>query len=77
MYNDNNFLNTEIVMDLSDIFSRFCIDLRDIKTKTKIRTDKSGIITLFENLLNKNPDSDKELKQIIQPTTNHQYKKGI
>jgi U32 family peptidase len=77
MYNDTNFLNTDIVMDLPDIFTRFCIDLRDIKTKTKIQTDKSGIITLFKNLLNKNPDSDKELKQIIHPSTNTQYKKGI
>ena len=77
IYNNNNFLNTDIVTDLPDIFSSFFIDLRDIKTETKIEMDKSGIIKLFENLLNGNPDSKNELKQIIHPSTNVQYKKGI
>jgi putative protease len=70
-------LNTDIVTDLPDMFSGFLIDLRDIKTETKIDMDKSGIIELFENLLNGNPDSKKELKKIIHPSTNTQYIKGI
>jgi len=77
IYNNNNFLNTDIVTDIPDNFSSFFIDLRDIKTETKIEMDKSAIIKLFENLLNGNPDSPKELKQIIHPSTNAQYKKGI
>ena len=72
-----NFLNTDIVTDLPDVFSCFFIDLRDIKTETKIEMDKPGIIKLFENLLNGNHDSKNELKQIIHPSTNAQYKKGI
>jgi len=77
IYNNKNYLNTDIVTDLPDVFSSFFIDLRDIKTKTKIKTDKAGIINLFENFLNGDFDSRKELKQIIHPTTNAQYKKGI
>ena len=77
IYNNNNFLNADIVTDIPGIFSGFCIDLRNIKTETKIEVDKSKIIKLFENLLNGNPDSKKELKQTIHPTTNAQYKKGI
>ena len=77
MYHNNNFLNADIVADLPDKFSCFLIDLRDIKTKTKLEADKSRIITLFENLLSGNPDSKKELKQMIHPSTNTQYKKGI
>lgn len=77
IYNNINFLNTDIVSDGLNLFSSFLIDLRDIKTKTKIQMDKIGIIRLFENLLNGNPDSKKELKQIIHPSTNTQYKKGI
>jgi len=77
MYNNNNFLNTDIVTDLPDIFSSFFIDLRDIKTETKIEMDKSGIIKLFENLLNGNPDSKNELKQTIHPSTYAQYVRGI
>ena len=59
------------------MFSSFFIDLRDIKTETKMEMDKPEIITLFEKLLNGNPDSIKELKKIIHPSTNAQYKKGI
>ena len=77
MYNDNNFLNTNIVTDLPDMFTSFFIDLRDVKTATTIDVDKSEIIDLFENLLDGNPDSNTELKQIIHPSTNAQYKKGI
>ena len=77
IYNDHNFLNTDIVTDLPGVFSKFCIDLRDIKTKTKIEIDKPGTIKLFENLLKGNPDSKKELRQIIYPSTNAQYEKGI
>jgi len=62
---------------LPDIFSGFFIDLRDIKTETKISSDKLEIIKLFENLLKGNFDSKKQLEQIIHPSTKIQYKKGI
>jgi len=77
IYNQNNFLNTNIVTDLPGIFSRFLIDLRDIKTKTEIGVNKSGVIQLFTNLLEGNPDSRKELNHVIYPSTNSQYIKGI
>ena len=77
IYNNYNFLNPDIVTDLPNIFSCFFIDLRDIKTETKIESDKSRVIKLFENLLNGNPNSKNELKQMIHPSTNTQYKKGI
>ena len=77
IYHHYNFLNTDIVGDIPDIFSRFFIDLRDIKTETIIEMDKSGIIQLFKNFLQGDPDSQKELQQKIHPATNIQYKKGI
>jgi U32 family peptidase len=77
IYNNNNFLNTDIATDLPDVFSSFFIDLRDIKTETKIGVDKSRIIALFEQLLNGDNDSKNELKQMIHPSTNTQYLKGI
>ena len=77
IYNDKNFLNTQIVHDLPNMFNRFFIDLRDIKTETETGTDKSGIIRLFENFLNGDPDSEKELTHCIHPTTHIQYKQGI
>lgn len=77
IYNDKKYLNTDIVTDVKDLFSGFFIDLREIKTETKTEMDKSCIIKLFENLLNRIPGSENELTQIIHPTTNAQYKKGI
>ena len=78
IYNDTNFLNADIVTDLPGFYSGFMIDLRDINTGTKIDTmDKALIIKLFRDLLNGIPDSRKGLEQIIHPTTNKQYTKGI
>jgi len=75
--NEINFLNTAIVTDLPDLFAGFFIDLSDLKTETIIEMDKPGVIKLFENLLNGNIDSDKELRQVIHPSTDSQYYKGI
>lgn len=72
-----NFMNTEIVTDLPDFFSGFFIDLSDITTGTQTAGDKSGIIRLFENLLNGNPDAKTELSQMIHPSKNAQYTNGI
>jgi len=77
IYHQHHFLNTDIVTDLPELFSSFLIDLRDIKTETKIERDKAGIIRLFENLLNGDPDSKVKLNQLIHPSTDAQYKRGI
>ena len=77
IYNDNNYLNTDVVTDFPDVFASFLIDLREIKTETQIEMDKLRIINLFESLLKGNPDTIKELKQIIHPSTYDQYLKGI
>jgi putative protease len=77
LYHHHHFLNMEIVQDLPNVFSRFFIDLRDIKTETKMKLDKPGIIGLFENFLKGNSDARAQLRQRISPTTCVQYKKGI
>jgi putative protease len=77
IFSETNFLNTDVVTDLPDLFSGFLIDLRNVKTTTQTDFDKSGIIKQFENLLTGNPDSKNELIRMIHPTTNTQYKRGI
>jgi U32 family peptidase len=77
VYNAANLLNTDIVKDLPDHFSGFLIDLRDIKTETKIEFNKESIIKLFKNHISGDSDSTQQLKQIIHPSINTQYKKGI
>ncbi|MPQ49221.1 U32 family peptidase [Marinifilum sp. N1E240] len=77
IYNETNFLNTDIVSDLPETFSNFFIDLRDITSKTKIDIDKAKLIKLFEDLCNGNQEAETQIKQVIYPTTNVQYKRGI
>ncbi len=77
VYNETNFLNTDIVNDIPDIFSSFFIDLRDIKTNTQIDIGKAKIIKLFEEHLRGGSDSINALKQNIYPSTSTQYRKGI
>ncbi|MCI5221342.1 MAG: U32 family peptidase, partial [Candidatus Electrothrix sp. AR4] len=77
IYNGVNFLNTDIVTDVPNLFSGFFIDLREITTDTNIAVDKSTLVQLFENHLNGNLDAVKNLRQSIHPSTDSQYKKGI
>jgi len=77
VYNEANFLNTDIVNDIPDIFSSFFIDLRDIKTNTQTDISKTKIIKLFEEHLSGASDSITELKKNIYPSTSSQYRKGI
>ncbi len=77
VYNETDFLNTDIVSDIPNVFSNFFIDLRDIKTNTRLEVDKTEIIKVFENLLNGSSDSIYELNQNIYPSTDTQYRKGI
>jgi len=76
IYNQSNFLNTDIIKDLPNSFYSFFIDLSDIKTNTKVKS-KSQLLKLFKNLVKGGPNSEDELKQSIYPTTFTQYKKGI
>lgn len=77
IYNGTNYLNTDIITDLPDVFSEIFIDLRDVKTETKIETGKPEIIKCFQNLIIRQPGSENGINHIISATTNVQYKKGI
>lgn len=77
VYNETNFLNTDIVLDIPDVFSNFFIDLRDIKTNTQFDADKLEIINLFESYINGNTESISGIQQSIYPSTSTQYSRGI
>ncbi len=77
IYNNHHFLNTDIVKDLPHTFSGFSIDLREIKTETRVTRDKPGTIALFEHLLRGDTGSEERLHQAIHPSTQNQYEKGI
>ncbi|MDA3971888.1 MAG: U32 family peptidase [Desulfobulbaceae bacterium] len=77
IYNDINFLNTDIVTDLPNLFSRFFIDLRDIKTSTNIESEKPELVKLFADHLAGRVNAAEVLRQHIHPSTASQYEKGI
>ncbi len=77
IYNQSNFLNTDIVSELPDVFSSFMIDFRNVETETKIELSKSECIQLFENILCGKDNSEMKLKNVIQSSTSKQYQKGI
>ena len=77
IYNEVNFLNTDIVTDVPNLFSSFFVDLRNIRTNTNIDVDTATLLQLFKNHLNGNLDAAKNLRQSLHPTTDIQYKKGI
>lgn len=77
IYNETNYLNTDIQADVPDLFTGFLVDLRDIKTETRVEVDKSQLIQLFENHLQAHPNSAEQLRQVIHPANNKQYQVGI
>jgi len=77
VYNETNFLNTDIVSDIKNTFSNFFVDLRDVTTNTNIDLSKLEIITHFERYINGNTDSINVLQQSIYPSTSTQYNRGI
>jgi len=77
IYNDTNFLNTNIVKDIPNTFSSFFINLRNIKTKTKVEINKLELIKLFEQQIARNGEATEKLNELIHFTSDTQYRKGI
>ena len=77
VYNEANFLNTDIVKDIPDMFSKFFVDLRDIKTGTEIEMNKSQMVSLFESYISGDTSPVADLQKNIYPSTSSQYRRGI
>ncbi len=77
IYNAENYLNTDIVKDLPDTFSEFFIDLRNVKTETKIETDKLEVIRCFQEVISEFNHSSNKLGLLIKRTSFGQYKRGV
>jgi len=77
IYNDEQFLNVDIVNDLSDLFDEFFIDLTDIGSGSKAEPDKAQLMTQFENSLNGDENAQQNLQQMVALSTSNQYQKGL
>jgi len=77
IYNNEQFLNVDIVSDLGDLFDEFFIDLTNIGAGSKAELDKTQLIKLFENLLKGDGQAAQQLSDMISVSTNAQYSQGL
>nr|WP_318459086.1 peptidase U32 family protein [Photobacterium leiognathi] len=77
LYSQQNYMNLQAVTDFPDKFTRFMIDLRDIKTDTQIGADKVMLVSLFNAYIHGDMSARETLEQTIVGTIHHQYKKGL
>ena len=87
IYNNDQFLNMEIINDLAPLYDGFMIDLTNIGAGDKQSPDKAVLIEQFEQLLKvdeKNNDcSGKQLSiktilnELVPESTNVQYHNGL
>ncbi|MEE9446879.1 MAG: peptidase U32 family protein [Arenicellales bacterium] len=80
IYNDEQFLNFDIVKDLTGLFDEFFIDLTNIGAGSKAAPDKAQLIKHFEHFINgddQQAQAQKQLSQFISTSTNAQYSQGL
>jgi len=77
IYNQDQFLNTEIIEDLSDLFDGFMIDLTNIGSGDKQMPEKALLITQFEELLKGNSSVSETLNIMVPESTDSQYHTGL
>ncbi|WP_154140250.1 peptidase U32 family protein [Photobacterium damselae] len=77
LYSQQNYMNLSAVIDFPDKFTRFMIDLRDIKTETQVNLDKPTLVNLFSRYIQGDMTAQEQLESGIIGTIHHQYKKGL
>ncbi len=92
IYNDDQFLNIDIINDLSNLFDGFMIDLTNIGAGDKESPDKEILIKQFEELLKVNKSDNRHSKpalsneeltakatldKLVPASTNVQYYNGL
>ena len=76
---EHNVLNLQVIDQLSHLLTDVMVDLRQIETETKVTVSKGELIALFLAALNKqeHQSSVEQLHQVVAPTLNKQYQKGL
>ncbi len=77
IYNDEQFLNLDVIDDLSYLFDEFFIDLTNIGAGSKSEQDKVQLIHYFEGLLEGDKTAASQLNELITVSTNAQYSQGL
>ena len=77
IYNDEQFLNLDIVNELGDLFDEFFIDLTNIGSGETAVEDKAQLIEHFTNLIQGNEEAAVHLNKMVTVSTNAQYRQGL
>lgn len=77
IYNQDQFLNMEIIQDLASLFDGFMIDLTNIGAGDKVSPDKALLIHQFERLLAGDTAFETSLNTLVPESTNVQYHNGL
>ncbi|MGS0695735.1 U32 family peptidase [Shewanella sp. 0m-4] len=77
IYNQDQFLNTEIINDLAHLFDGFMIDLTNIGLGDKTAPDKVALIEQFEQLLQGESQVVDTLNRMVPQSTVSQYHNGL
>ncbi|WP_282166733.1 peptidase U32 family protein [Shewanella japonica] len=77
IYNQDQFLNTDIIYDLSHMFDGFMIDLTNIGAGDRESPDKVALIKQFEALLDGQRNAGDTLAKMVPESTYLQYQNGL
>lgn len=77
IYNHEQFLNLDVVNDLSHLFDEFFIDLTDIGAGSKAGLDKVQLLNHFQDLLKGKLDAPGQLNDMVTVSTRDQYVQGL
>ena len=77
IYNQDQFLNMQVINDLADLFDGFLIDLTNIGAGNNLSPDKAALITQFEQLLAGDPRVKATLNTMVTESTVSQYHTGL
>ena len=77
IYNDEQFLNMDVVADLADLFDEFFIDLTNIGAGSKAEANKTQLIKYFERMIAGEDDAKDQLTEMIPQSTMAQYRQGL
>ena len=77
IYNNDQFLNMQVIHDLADLFDSFLIDLTNIGAGDKPSPDKATLINQFEQLLSGDTKVEMTLNTMVTDSTVSQYHTGL
>lgn len=77
IYNDEQFLNLDIIEDYRHLFDEFFIDLTNIGAGSKAELDKVVLIQQFEAALAGDKIAPVQLNDMVTVSTHAQYEQGL